>query len=241
MISRHVLMLPAAVALSAIAAGPASSQTSQTALQTRTPTVKFLAPLPARFVVTPADSKFCPQGHRCPPVLVYGGAAGGGALPTIEPSIKANLPNVRVSFVLQEISNHIVANGGVNGDPYALVEWVTSSSAASLEHGGPYGYVLPPPGVTWDEDDLYHTLIYDALVFNACDSFSPFPVDHEASIENNGSEIGEFHGVDNSTLDHTGYYNFSYTARATGMNGRVSDFHFSGKVNVTCTGLNSLP
>ena len=125
--------------------------------------------------------------------------------------------------------------------PLTFVEWLTTSSAASVEHGGPYGYTLPPPGVTWDGDDLYHTLIYDALVFNACESFSTFPVQHDASIEDNGNEIGAFHGVDASTLDHTGYYNFSYTAQATGMNGKISNFHFSGKVNVTCSGLNALP
>ena len=107
--------------------------------------------------------------------------------------------------------------------------------------GGPYGYPLPGPGVTWDEDDLYHTLIYDALVLNACENFPLFPVEHDALIEDSGDEIGAFHGSDNSTLDPTGYYNFSYTARATGVNGKVSDFHFSGKVNVTCSGLNALP
>ena len=61
------------------------------------------------------------------------------------------------------------------------------------------------------------------------------------SIEDNGSEIGAFNGSDDSTLNHTGFYNFSYTARATGMNGKVSNFRFSGKVNATCSGLNALP
>ena len=88
---------------------------------------------------------------------------------------------------------------------------------------------------------MYHSIIYDALVLDACESFSPFPVTHDATIEESGNEIGAFHGVDNSTLDHTGYYNFSYKARATGENGKVSDFLFSGKVSVTCSGLNSLP
>ena len=168
----------------------------------------------------------------------------GPPAPRCQPSNRSsrrNLPNVRVSFVLQEISHRIVANGGVNGDPGTFVEWSTTSAAASEEHGGPYGYPLPGPGVTWDGDDLYHTIIYDALVLNACENFPVFPVEHDALIENNGSEIGAFHGSDNSTLDHTGYYNFSYKARATGVNGKVSDFLFSGKVNVTCSGLNSLP
>ena len=165
MITRHALMLSIAVTLTAILATTASSQTSQAASPTRTPRAKFLAPLPERFVVTPTDSEFCRalQGRRCPPVLIYGGAAGG-ALPTIEPAFKLHLPNVRVSFVLQAIANEIVANGGVDGDPSTFVQWLTTSSAASVEHGGPYGYVLPPPGVTWDGDDLYHTTRICAVI-----------------------------------------------------------------------------
>jgi hypothetical protein len=237
MITRHALMLSSAVVLTAMAAGTASSQTSVTT----PPQVKFLAPLPGRFVVAPDDSPFCQQqGRRCPPRLVYGGAAGN-PLPTIDPAFKAYLPNVRISFVLQEIENKVVANGGVNGYPYTFVEWSTTSAAASVEKGGPYGYPLPPPSGIWDGDDLYHTLLYDALVFNACESFSPFPVAHDAVVEEAGSEIGAFHGVDNATLDHTGFYNFSYKVRATGLGGKVSDFRFSGKVNVTCSGLNALP
>jgi hypothetical protein len=46
-------------------------------------------------------------------VLVYGGA-GRGVLPAIDPAFKACLPNIRVSFVMQEIANAAaVANGGV--------------------------------------------------------------------------------------------------------------------------------
>jgi hypothetical protein len=240
MITRKLLMFSTAVALTAIAAGTASSQTWNLVLQPRAPRAKFLTPLPAPTMVMTTDTAFCLQlqGRRCPPVLTNGGGAGN-ALPTIEPVFKANLPNVRVSFVLEKIANEIVAGGGVNGDPYALVEWLTTSADASVEHGGPYGYALPPPGETWD--DLYHAVIYDALVFNACESFSGFAVTHDATIENNGNEIGAFHGVDASTLDHTGFYNFSYKAQATAPGGNVSDFRFSGKVNVVCSGLNALP
>ena len=90
-------------------------------------------------------------------------------------------------------------------------------------------------------DDLFHTLIYDALVFNACESFAAFPVDHDASIEDNGSEIGAFHGIDNSTLDHTGFYNFSYTGSSDGHEREGLELPLLGKVNVTCSGLNALP
>ena len=122
---RHVLMLSTAVALTAIGAGTASSQTTP---PTRTPTT-FLTPLPARFVFTPLTSTFCrnlPSG-QCPPALVYGGAAGPG-LPTIDPALKADLPNVRVSFVLNKISNNIVDGGGVNTGATTFVYLVDHES-----------------------------------------------------------------------------------------------------------------
>ncbi|MGH8243148.1 MAG: hypothetical protein ACRETY_07325, partial [Steroidobacteraceae bacterium] len=51
--------------------------------------------------------------------------------------------------------------------------------------------------------------------------------------------LGSFHGSDASTLDSTGFYNFSYTIRANYPG--TSDFHVSGKVSITCSGLNALP
>jgi hypothetical protein len=240
MIVWRIPMLSSAVALLALST-TAIGQTSSAAAPSRTAT-PFLAALPPRLVVAPTSSPFCRpgQGHRCPLVLVHGGAAGPG-LPTIDPAFKLDLPNVRVTFVLQSIANTAVTNGGVVPDADTFVRWTTTGAAAAQEHGGPFGYTVPPPGATWDGDDIYHTIIYDALVLNACESFAPFPVDHEAVIDDGGNELGTFHGVDNTTLDHTGFYNFSYKVRATGVNGRVSDFKFAGKVNVTCSGINSLP
>jgi hypothetical protein len=234
MIARRYLMLPMAAALTAIAVGALSSQTSFA--QTQPPRGAFLTPLPSPAVV-PQTSPFCRAlpGRRCPPILTYGREAGG-APPTLEPVIKADLPHVRVSFVVQEIFHQVIANGGVNTGP--TVTWETDGSAASIELGGPYDLWLPAPNGT---DNEHAWLIYDALVFDACESFPTFPVVHDATIEQNGASLGAFHGVDNTTLDHTGYYNFNYTVRATGMNGRVSDFHFSGRVNVTCSGLVTLP
>jgi hypothetical protein len=238
---RHVVMLSTVLVVTAIAAGTASSRASESAaLQTRTPT-SFLTPLPARLVFTPTDSPYCRdlQGARCPPALVYSGP-GGPALPTIEPAFKADLPNVRVSFVLQQISNTAVAGGGINPGATTFVEWLTTSPTASQEKGGPYGYTLPPPGVTWSADEIYHSIIYDALVLDACEAFPPvFVVDHDAVIERNGNALGVFNGFDGATITHTGFYNFSYKVTAT-ENGKVSDFSFKGRVNVTCSGLNSL-
>jgi hypothetical protein len=233
MTARRVLVLPFAAALTAIAVGALSTQISYA--QITTPRRAFLTPLPLPALVTPT-SPFCRalQGLRCAPILTYGREAGG-APPTIEPVIKADLPHVRVSFVLQEVFHEVIANGGVNTFP--LVRWLTAGSAADLQNDESVAN-LPVPNGTWNADDV---LIYDALVFDACESFTTFPVVHDAAIEFNFANIGMFHGVDNTTLDHTGYYNFNYTVRATGINGRVSDFHFSGTVNVLCSGLLALP
>jgi hypothetical protein len=173
--------------------------------------------------------------------LAYGGKADD--LPTIDPAFKADLPHVRVTMVAQRIENEIVANGGVDLGIYSW-PWVssTSGSAADVETD-PTGFILPKPGEPpWVDENVYLLRLYDALVFNACDTFSGFPVDHTSTIlASDGSELGVFHGVDNSTLDELGFYTFQYTIRVEGAGGRVSDFHFSGKVSVTCSGLNAVP
>ena len=183
MITRHALMLATVVTLTAIVAGPASSQTSPAALQIRTPPRGEVSGAAAATIRGHANRlRVVPSNCRVADARPCSSTAGlrAAVCRRSNPAFKANLPNVRVSFVLQAIANDIVANGGVNGDPFTFVEWLTTSSAASVEHGGPYGYILPPPGVTWDGDDLYHMVIYDALVFNACESFSSFPVEHDA-------------------------------------------------------------
>lgn len=233
---KHLCTLTATVVATTFAAGIASSQTTSPS---------FLTPLPSRFVAPAPTTGFCGQlalsGRRCPPVLVYSGPSSGGPLPTIDPALKANLPHVRVSMVIQEIANVIVAGGGVSvGALNPLLEWTTTGSAASVERGGPYYWPLPGPGATWNNFGP-HPIIYDALQFNTCDSFGAFPIQHDAVIEDGGVSIGAFHGVDNTTVNHTGFYNFSYTARARDTRGGVSDFRFSGKVNATCSGLAALP
>jgi hypothetical protein len=237
MIPHHRLLLSTAVALSAMFAGPAASQTTKAAL-TGPARVPFLQRLPSRFVIPSNDPRqppFCRQLSglaRCPPILAYGGPLG---LPTIDPAFKADLPNVRVTIVIQEMSNTAVANGGID-DPSASLTWATTSPAASDEEGGPYLVGLPTPG----PPVFSQILIYDALVNDACESFSPFPIDHLVSIMDADGEIGAFHGVDNSTVDATGFYNIHYTIRATNAAGAVSDIHFSGKVSATCSGADSL-
>ena len=105
---------------------------------------------------------------------------------------------------------------------------------------------MPEPGEK--KEDISHggdgggVLIYDALVFGACEGFPLFPVDHTATITGPGNvDFGEFMGTDNSTLNATGFYNVNYTVRADDGNGNVSDFVFAGKANVVCSALNALP
>ncbi len=240
-----VKILPVVLALAF--ARSATDQTTRGTLPTKEAASPFLTRLPTVFLIPPDDPRLPPwcreaRTHsECPAFLAYGGAAGN-PLPTIDPPLKADLPHVRVTFVVQRISNDIVANGGLDLgiSPWPWV-WQTSSSAASVETAGS-SFILPKPGEPpWTDENVYLIRLYDALVFNACQAFTGFPVDHRTSIREDGVEIAAFHGVDASTLDATGFYNFQFTVRAGDAEGRISDFHFSGKVSVTCSGLTSLP
>jgi hypothetical protein len=216
---------------------------------------QFLTPLDVEFLLPPTDFRhpqFCqPSPSQTPfPSVLNGGRVFGGGIPMVEPAFQANLPNVRVSLLIQDIANVVVSGSGVdtiadNGAGEVFVDWSTTGLPADEENGGPYGWGLPDPGETWE--NLSHPggggglLVYDALVFGACGGPLSFHIAHTASIEDNGLVIGQFDGSDNSTLDETGFYNVNYTARADDGMGNVSDFVFSGKVNVTCSGLLSLP
>jgi hypothetical protein len=247
--STHIKVFAIAMTVAAITlawATPATSQTTTPTLAATTAKTPFLTPLPWRFLMSPDDPRrprICRQSTsviKCPDFLAYGGKAG--ELPTIDPAFKADLPHVRVTFLVHRVHNEVIANGGLDLGNFAWPwTWSTSGSAANIETDGS-GYVLPTPGQIWIENDTYLIRLYDALVFNACDSFSGFPVDHTTEVHNpDGSVIGLFHGVDNTTLDELGFYNFQFTVHAEGDGGRVSDFHFSGKVSVTCSGLIALP
>lgn len=155
----------------------------------------------------PSQRNFCTRENshvQCPPIITSGGITGGG-IPTIEPVFKANLPHVRVSFIIQEISNQVIANGGVEtgtADILKLIHWTTTGADADVENGGPYTWSPPAPGQT--DDSVGHLggpsglMIYDALVFNACGNLSSFPVEHE-STATVSTVIGSFSDIDNST------------------------------------------
>jgi hypothetical protein len=242
MLNKYVLMF------SMFALSPANSSAADPndlELQVRTRT--FLQPLEVRFVLPSNDPllpQFCARsgGAPCPPIVSSGGIPGGGAPNGIE----LYLPNVRVSFFVQEISHEVVANDGVQTSPteVVFVNWTTTGSTAYVEEGGLYVFPLPEPGQTYDSSTPgfgpHGLLIYDALVLNACGSFSSFPVEHEGTITESGDAIGSFAGVDNSTIDSTGYYNLGYTIHAEDSDGGVSNFHIRGEARAICSGLNSL-
>ena len=241
---------------------PAASGQMQGKLTTGTQGRAFLTPLSSRFVIHPADSDYpreicAKQSLRCPSVLTYGGVLGG--LPTIDPALTGFLPHVRVTFVLERLYNEILEGSGVNLDDIEPVfEVLTSSSAASVQNGSYEFDSNLPPGQDWVLTDKAWLpagglVLYDALIFNACETFSSFPVEHSVSVVDMTATYGTwtaFHGVDVSTLSSLGFYSFQYKLRVGIYGGpapgggqyrdKISDIHFFGKVNVTCTGLDSL-
>jgi hypothetical protein len=242
MIVRPLTVAALALAIGSAFGGSAASQTRS--LTATTAPAPFLTKLPARFAV--ADTRpFCRElkaPEQCAPLVVYGGAAGGG-LPTIEPAFTAELPHVRVSMVLHKVVNEIVANGGVETfdgvhDTLKLA-WTTFGGDPNVEASYTYlGDSLPGPG----DPAYYSSLVYDAVVFNACPGLSSFTVNHYAEIRDAFTDdiLGTFQGLDLETIDALGYYNFNYTVRVDDADGAVSDFHFSGKVNVTCSAASSV-
>jgi hypothetical protein len=246
-LTRLVAIAATGIGLVFTSAMPARSQSVQPTLPATTSPTPFIAPIPWRFLMAPDDPRIprvCRQSTstiKCPSFLAYGGAAGGG-LPTIDPAFKADLPHARVTFLVHRVENEIVANEGVDLGIFDWPwTWTGTGSAASVEFTDG-AYILPTPGQVWVDNTSYLFRLYDALVFNACASFSGFPIEHTSSIHrSDGSVINDFHGVDNTTLDELGFYNFQFSVRVEGDRGRVSNFRFSGTVSVTCSGLNELP
>jgi len=173
----------------------------------------------------------------------FGGPAPqSGLSPTDD--VVAPLPaNLRVSFVLQQMENEIVSGNGV--DTQCWARWETHSPVATQENegGGPFTLPAPGPGEIWA---IPHANgIYDALVQDGCGNTPVFPVEFHSSVGEMEDilspyvQIGEFGAVDETTLKPNGFWTFSYTIRATGTNGGVSDFKFKGVVSVTCTNVES--
>lgn len=220
-------------------------------LAARTPDKGFLTTIAPRLVLKPSDSPrltFCrqlPDGSRCPMRITSNraGVAFPGIVDDFSPGL---LPHVRVSVYVQSISNDAVSNGGVMipVGSFKFINWDTTGSSADIELGGPYGWSVPDPGQTYDQFGSHGSAsglrVYDALVYNACGSFTSFPVKHHSWVSESGADIGGFNGSDNTTLDSTGYYNMQYSYRVMDSVGATSDITVKGKVNVICSGLASL-
>ncbi len=223
----------------------------------KVPGVRFLFPLRLPVVGSdpnPLFSRLCKsiaRSVRCPHDTVenstvigrFGGSSPQGPAASIS-GLVAELPaSLRVTFVLQQMENEVVSGNGVDVPCWA--RWETHSPIATeeREEGGPFSLPAPGPGEIWPVP--YHNGIYDALVQEGCGSTPVFPVEFQSSVgemEDILSPfvlIGQFNAVDNTTLQPNGFWNFSYTIRATGTSGGVSDFKFRGTVSVTCTNIES--
>jgi hypothetical protein len=203
---------------------------------------RFLSPIALRLTMPENDPRR-PQMFRelrgeaaYPKILIHGGQS---SIPMIEPALTTQVPNVRISFVLQSISHAAIEGGGVPGvsaDSGPFITLATQSPATNIQQPeGTINWVLPPAGDT----SVFPLVIYDALVPGACANFASFPVTHSATVTLNGNPLGLFEGTDNSTLASTGFYNLHYTIVAED-GPRVSHFHFSGKVNVVCSAASAL-
>jgi hypothetical protein len=206
----------------------------------------FITPLDLRLTVPENDVRrggAC-RGVRpaeCPQMLIWGGTRQGG-LPTLDPVLTSDPPpHVRVKFVLQRLyPGHTDVQTVL---PLEELSWVTHSSVADQEigefeigyvdeqHVDANGYFFNPP------------VIYDALVLNACDGFSSFPVSHEADFDPDGFPTMPFSGFDDSTIDSTGFYQFSYAILVDGDEmgpPYETRLNMSGKVSVLCTSVDTL-
>jgi hypothetical protein len=148
-----------------------------------------------------------------------------------------------VIFALQKMENVAVSGGGVAATCFAT--WETHSSEATDESGGPFSLPVPLPGDVWWVPN-HAAGIYQGVVINGCGHIPVFPVTFDSTVGEQEDILSPFnllatyHKVDNSTIHPNGFWTFAYTIRATGTNGGVSDFKFSGIVSVTCSIQNSL-
>lgn len=219
---------------------------AQTELTTKTRST-FIEPIEMKISVLPEREmpSFCAAsdlGVQCPSVI---GGTSGPRFPSDGPIITTGYKNVRVSMYIDKITNKEISGGGVDNLPnYKFAEWFTTSPDADVELTGPYNWSLPEPGNSYDEfgphGSYFGLKVYDALVFGECGSFNDFDIEHDATVTTLAVDLGNFHGVDTSTINKTGYYNVNYTVRAEDTDGGVSEFQFSGELHAVCSGANSL-
>ncbi len=235
-------MMRAAPLISSLVLAANSAIAQQEGLRTNTwnPTIAFITPLDLGLAV-PDDDPLRRAACRgvppdeCPQMLTSGGN-GLGKLPTLDPVLIGDpAPHVRVTFVLQRLYPW---HTDVHSVTIEDLRWKTHSSVADQEIGefgineideqivDANGYFFTPP------------IIYDALILNACDDFSSFPVSHEADFDPVSAIAMPFIGFDDSTIDSTGFYQFNYEIPVDGDEmgpPYETGLHMSGKISVTCT------
>ena len=233
--------------LTLTATGVASGQTNVGVLKARTSPEAFLTPLKSPSVIYPFDpdypSELCGVMRPCPTVVI-------GGIPMIDPPVAADLPHVRVTFLMQDMVNEPVANGGVQGGYPAdwwvpistTVEFASTAADVFTRHAG-----LTMPSqlgpAFFPSSGNTGIFLWEALVLNACESFPGFPVEVGMILNHppGGSPVGEFHDIDNTTISALGFYSFHIKVRGTLPDGTASDFHLTGVVSVTCTSMTEFP
>ncbi len=137
------------------------------------------------------------------------------------------------------MENKAISGGGIKqSDPFSkLVEvfWTFGSTAATiLPQDYPIALPVPEPGQVWDNLD-HANLLLAGVVQNGCSNSTVIDVSMTSSVGVvQGATFGEVELKD-ETVGH-GFYTFRYKIRATGAEGEVSDFIFSGEAPVTCVG-----
>jgi hypothetical protein len=172
---------------------------------------------------------------NCPWTLSAGGRPSGAGGQTS--TILANLPHLRMDVVLRRMENKIVSGGGVKNpvelENITVASWTLSSNAATsiLAQTYPRRLPAPPPGESWDITHNDH--LFGGIIQNGCSNTTEFDIALQSSVHDfDDHTFGEV-SLSDETVG-SGYYSFRYKIRATGLDGGVSDFFFSGEVPVTC-------
>jgi len=154
--------------------------------------------------------------------------------------LAAKLPaNLRVTFLLTEITHEVVSGGGVQDLSYATFK--ISGPAPTMEIAD-LSVEAPAPGMTSEPGYLP---VYDGLLLDGCGTTQSFPIDFSSSIyaipeEGIPGDIGIFSRNNDDTIEPNGYWTFDYTIHATSNAGGVSNYRFRGLVSATCTNATSL-
>jgi hypothetical protein len=171
---------------------------------------------------------------NCPWTLSAGGRPSGAGGQTTS-TILANLPHLRMDVVLRRMENKIVSGGGVKNDFFDIVvaSWTFSSNAATSIIDQKYPIRLPAPGPDESWDVVHADHLFGGIIQNGCSNTTEFDIALQSSIHDfDDHTFGEV-SLSDETVG-SGYYVFRYKIRATGLDGGVSDFFFSGDVPVTC-------